>query len=511
MGFLMVVRSSDPRGHYAALGVDPSASPKAIKDAWRQRVKRYHPDHDPSPEAARVFQDVQEAWRVLSDPITRAEYDTTGIPPLQEDGDDSPSAPLTCSVCGVISAQPRYVLYPWVRSFLLWAQKGEIEGVFCRTCGDRAAARASTLCWAHGLWSLPGLAWTPVALWHNLIGGIKPPERNARLLIRQARAFLAWDEVDIARSLVQQARRFAVTPTHKRQIEVLQEKIPAATTVRRVVSDGWEPWRSKSFLAQLLPILALPLLVAAFALGLSRPWEKTITTSGVITVAPPQAGEIRHVVLGDTKLRDQPSETAAVLRLLDRFTTVETLGVSGDGQWVQIHVLGRGQDDELSRGWLPVRALYAGAGEEAMLDWCRTQPSATPSPGEILMRRAVGQHRAQLNNDSGQDAVVKLKSIAGATVVAVYIPATYSVTLNGVPEGTWLIEYATGNHYSTACHSFLKNGQAWTLPYKINLRPMPLLRSESLNISIPEINLLPSDEADSLYRPLDIRVFRQDE
>jgi len=63
-----------PRSHYEVLGVAPSASASAIRDAYRARIKRLHPDaghvHDPREAAA-----VNEAWAVLGDAGRRARYD----------------------------------------------------------------------------------------------------------------------------------------------------------------------------------------------------------------------------------------------------------------------------------------------------------------------------------------------------------------------------------------------------------------------------------------------------
>ena len=57
------------------LGVSPSATPDLIKSAYRKKATQYHPDKNPSPDAAARFRDVQEAYEVLSDTKRRQEYD----------------------------------------------------------------------------------------------------------------------------------------------------------------------------------------------------------------------------------------------------------------------------------------------------------------------------------------------------------------------------------------------------------------------------------------------------
>ncbi|MCJ2542323.1 J domain-containing protein [Thermostichus vulcanus] len=65
--------------YYQRLGLSPGASPEAIRRAYRQLSKRYHPDTSPlAPEVAiRRFQELQEAYLILSNPLQRAIYDAS--------------------------------------------------------------------------------------------------------------------------------------------------------------------------------------------------------------------------------------------------------------------------------------------------------------------------------------------------------------------------------------------------------------------------------------------------
>ncbi len=61
--------------HYAKLGVSPAATADLIKAAYRKKAAQYHPDKNPSPDAALRFREVQEAYEVLSDTARRKAYD----------------------------------------------------------------------------------------------------------------------------------------------------------------------------------------------------------------------------------------------------------------------------------------------------------------------------------------------------------------------------------------------------------------------------------------------------
>ena len=58
--------------HYAVLGVDKSATPDEIKKSYRKLASQHHPDK--GGDTAK-FQQIQEAYAVLSDPEKKAQYD----------------------------------------------------------------------------------------------------------------------------------------------------------------------------------------------------------------------------------------------------------------------------------------------------------------------------------------------------------------------------------------------------------------------------------------------------
>jgi molecular chaperone DnaJ len=67
------------RDYYETLGVQKGADDKALKTAFRNQAKKYHPDANPgSKEAEAKFKEVNEAYDVLKDPQKKAAYDRFG-------------------------------------------------------------------------------------------------------------------------------------------------------------------------------------------------------------------------------------------------------------------------------------------------------------------------------------------------------------------------------------------------------------------------------------------------
>ncbi len=66
-----------PSNCYELLGVSTSANNAELRKAFRQLSKQLHPDTTslPRDEATRQFQNVCEAYDLLSDPVLRANYD----------------------------------------------------------------------------------------------------------------------------------------------------------------------------------------------------------------------------------------------------------------------------------------------------------------------------------------------------------------------------------------------------------------------------------------------------
>ena len=454
--------SVDPLGHYRALGVGPLADASEIKAAYRYKAKLLHPDRNPSAEAEQEWLAVCRAYELLGNGEQRRYYDAQTIPPAPSgliDPEDPAPQPLSCSRCGQVTAQPRYLIFTLVTSRLWTCRKQEIRGIFCRSCADRTAILASTANWVLGWWSLPGLYWTPRALIGNLKGGQQPPNDNLWVLLHQSRAFLARGESDIARALAEQALPFSRDDDERTRIKGLLQR--AGSRKGRRLKNRWHPCNYAT-LAQALPLGAL-LLAIATGIGVVAFRSHPDLATADITVQAAQPGEIRHVATEILKVRLGPSATQPVTALLDRFATVQVIETEPDSDWARILT-----ENGVS-GYVQSRFLFGGPGDAQKTRWCTDQKGAPPQNGDILLRRAGGNHRLLVQNDSGRDMVVRLKTQSGRTLLSFFVERAKSTAINAIPEGTYHALFASGSDYSHVCGVFLQGMTSYDIPAALPL------------------------------------------
>src|SRR5919199_3522779 len=70
--------ATQKRDYYEVLGVSRQASEDEIRRAFRKLAFEYHPDRNPSSDAADKFKEISEAYEVLQDGDKRSAYDRFG-------------------------------------------------------------------------------------------------------------------------------------------------------------------------------------------------------------------------------------------------------------------------------------------------------------------------------------------------------------------------------------------------------------------------------------------------
>lgn len=67
----------EQKDYYEILGIEKTANKKQLKDAYRSRALKYHPDRNKGdPGAAAKMKEINESYAVLSHPEKRKQYDT---------------------------------------------------------------------------------------------------------------------------------------------------------------------------------------------------------------------------------------------------------------------------------------------------------------------------------------------------------------------------------------------------------------------------------------------------
>ncbi|MDH5380103.1 MAG: DnaJ domain-containing protein [Cyclobacteriaceae bacterium] len=67
------------KNYYRILEVDPSSTGADIKKAYYRLAQRYHPDVSRVTDSNLKFQEINDAYRILSDPYSRAIYDNYNV------------------------------------------------------------------------------------------------------------------------------------------------------------------------------------------------------------------------------------------------------------------------------------------------------------------------------------------------------------------------------------------------------------------------------------------------
>lgn len=268
----------DPAGYYKILGLASSAGAAEIKAAFRRKAMEYHPDRCKLPNATALFQLVNQAFSVLGDPESRARYDTSTV----ETSDTArPSTsrreapePIRCSVCNKVSAQPRYVIFYRVYSFIVMTRREAVQGIYCSTCAEKECLKATAFTWILAWWGFP---WGPIyglqAIFTNLTGGKRSADINARVLAHQAWYFAATDQMDVARAVAEQALALAlkVSPDKdgeaarlRAQLYAFIASFPSVSRTPRL-KDTWSLGR-RPFFVQTGILTAVVAAVIFFAL-----------------------------------------------------------------------------------------------------------------------------------------------------------------------------------------------------------------------------------------------------
>ncbi len=64
------------KNYYEILGVSTDSSKEEIKNAFKELIRKYHPDRNDAPDANEKTRDIIEAYKILTDDDARKRYDS---------------------------------------------------------------------------------------------------------------------------------------------------------------------------------------------------------------------------------------------------------------------------------------------------------------------------------------------------------------------------------------------------------------------------------------------------
>jgi len=198
---------------YETLGVQNDATHEEIKRAYRLKAKALHPDVNKTRDTTREFQELQEVYSVLGSPERRKLYDEGNEVAAKSPETKATEAdfdPFPCTSCEQISAQPRFISFYWVTSFIFFTYHRQCSGIYCPSCAAKRLFWSSLITGAIGWIGFPwGPAYFINALVYNIIGGKKDAEANALVLTKQALYFHNSGMPDVAAAIAAEALPYA--------------------------------------------------------------------------------------------------------------------------------------------------------------------------------------------------------------------------------------------------------------------------------------------------------------
>jgi hypothetical protein len=197
---------------------------------------------------------------------------------------------------------------------------------------------------------------------------------------------------------------------------------------------------------------------------------------------------------------DETKHTLAPWGQLPAFSAVQGLRLFKANGMVEVRVT------DTANGFIEAGRLTPGNTAAAARAWCTYNAGPTPANGEVLSHAAQGnasggnapggnasggnapggnapEGNAQgngqghgqghgslsIDNRSAQPAVVKVRSPDGALVASVFLDPGGAATVEGLPDTPTLLDFATGEVWSRACHGFAAGMRAQRLPGTVTI------------------------------------------
>ncbi|MDP9573758.1 UNVERIFIED_ORG: hypothetical protein J2W66_004260 [Agrobacterium larrymoorei] len=430
---------NDPQGFYEALGVKSSATAEDIKSAYRKLAKETHPDTSQNASSEK-FHRISAAYEILSDPLRRAEYDSSAYQASEQEAGTRVIDPICCSRCGQATAQPRYVVFYRVYSFIIMTTRRPVQGIFCAKCAKKEGLKSSIITLFTGWWGVPGgPIYSIGSILRNGFGGKHDRSADEGMIWYNALAFLSRGNIQLSYALAMRSRKASDKNIASDAAELVAQLERAGADPRQ--GKLRDPWRTSILYgaSHLFMAFALPgaLALAIFAdtqgssvrtsyagsglysstqyrpstqTGISKPRVPTCTSapySGQL-LGPNQLSateghslEIRNGSSGDAiiKVRAEPYGTVVAAFFVRSNQTGQITGIP-DGRYTVQYAYGDALDISCQRF-----VQVAGAGQFPGVETLQTEQTTTQIITQVLSYTlyAVPNGNVRPQNISAQD------------------------------------------------------------------------------------------------------------
>lgn len=393
--------AQDIKGYYSVLGVEPTASQAEIRTAYRELVVKYHPDKNKSSDDSRIKL-INEAYSVLKYSETRAAYDHTNLKSKTESDQNNTRSiePLRCHACNKITAQPRYLVFWRVYSFLIATSRSPVQGIYCSSCAKAEAMKSTIITSSAGWWGVPwGPIWTIGKGFTNAMGGEHDRDRTDALIWYNVIAFVQAKQVSIAYALSERL----IAANDKEIRDAANDLIAACRSngfkPTGELKDPWREVKGQAFL-RFAALLTVPVLAAFF-----------IISTSVSDISSQSYAFAQYPTANDSRANNEllPSDVPA---------------------------------DSLNSTPVPKLAEC----DHAL------------SNGHVIFGKKNLEkegHTLEIRNGSTGDAIIKIReSTTNSLYASFFVEQNKTATLDGLRDGYYKIQYSIGSSVAENCSKF---------------------------------------------------------
>lgn len=156
---------------------------------------------------------------------------------------------------------------------------------------------------------------------------------------------------------------------------------------------------------------------------------------------------LNHVIASIIKLRSGPGTEYGIVAKLKKYQDVYITGNAVNG-WLPVTARN-------NSGYVEETVVKPGSGKQARRAYCQPIAGKPPANGEIVHGKTNGKNIIEIDNGRDHDGYVKLKGRLGRTKLAIFVKRGTKVKIKDVPDGSYLIMFATGTEFSRGCGNFM--------------------------------------------------------